>query len=198
MKKKNTLKILTLILLSLAMLSVFCVSISAEENISNEASAAEENIFDSIYREIEENADKILSALSFSASLIIAFAYKRGLMPAVKNTANSIANSVNKLKEENDKGITALDSTAKEISDKLQNTEDRLSELILSLEKIENELKETEEEKKNSADVKSIMSAQVDMLYEIFMTSSLPQYRKDDVGARISEMKRALGTKENE
>jgi hypothetical protein len=40
--------------------------------------------------------------------------------------------------------------------------------------------------------MKTIMSAQVDMLYNIFMSSSLPQYSKDAVGERISEMKAAL------
>ena len=37
--------------------------------------------------------------------------------------------------------------------------------------------------------MKALMSAQIDMLYDIFMTSSLPQYQKDAVNKRISEMK---------
>ena len=37
--------------------------------------------------------------------------------------------------------------------------------------------------------MKIILSAQIDMLYDIFMTSSLPQYQKDAVSKRIGEMK---------
>ena len=36
------------------------------------------------------------------------------------------------------------------------------------------------------------MKAQVDMLYEIFMSSSLPQYQKDSVGEKISSMRKSL------
>ena len=34
--------------------------------------------------------------------------------------------------------------------------------------------------------------SQVDMLYAIFMSSALPQYQKDEVGARIKEMREEL------
>ena len=37
--------------------------------------------------------------------------------------------------------------------------------------------------------MKALMSAQIDMLYDIFMTSSLPQYQKDAVNQRVKEMK---------
>ena len=37
-----------------------------------------------------------------------------------------------------------------------------------------------------------IMQGQIDMLYDIFMTSALPQYKKDEVGTRINEMKEKL------
>ena len=37
------------------------------------------------------------------------------------------------------------------------------------------------------------MSAQIDMLYGIFMTSSLPQYQKDAVSEHIHKMKEVSG-----
>ena len=36
------------------------------------------------------------------------------------------------------------------------------------------------------------MNAQIDMLYEIFMSSALPQYAKDRVGEKVAEMKAQL------
>ena len=47
-------------------------------------------------------------------------------------------------------------------------------------------------EAKGSEDTRVILSAQVDMLYDIFMTSALPQYQKDAVGERIAAMRGAL------
>ena len=36
------------------------------------------------------------------------------------------------------------------------------------------------------------MQNQIDMLYEVFISSSLPLYQKEAVGERIAEMKRIL------
>lgn len=36
------------------------------------------------------------------------------------------------------------------------------------------------------------MQMQINMLYDIFMTSALPQYEKDAVGERISAMNKIL------
>ena len=35
------------------------------------------------------------------------------------------------------------------------------------------------------------------MLYSIFMTSALPQYQKDEVGARIAKMREVIGDDED-
>ena len=43
-----------------------------------------------------------------------------------------------------------------------------------------------------------IMSTQIDLLHDIFMSSSLPYYRKEEVGERVAEMKRALTAAEEE
>ena len=37
-----------------------------------------------------------------------------------------------------------------------------------------------------------MVKAQIDMLYDVFMSSALPQYQKDAVGERIAKMKEAL------
>ena len=42
------------------------------------------------------------------------------------------------------------------------------------------------------AELRLILNSQIELLYEIFMSSSLPTYQKDAVGARFAEMKRAL------
>ena len=37
-----------------------------------------------------------------------------------------------------------------------------------------------------------VVDTQIDMLYDIFMSSALPQYQKDAVGERIAKMKGAI------
>ena len=42
----------------------------------------EASIFDDIYDAVLTNADKILSALAFCGTVIVGFAYKKGLLPS--------------------------------------------------------------------------------------------------------------------
>ena len=44
----------------------------------------------------------------------------------------------------------------------------------------------------NTEELSVIVGTQIDMLYDIFMTSALPQYQKDAVGERVAKMKEAL------
>ena len=66
---------------------------------------------------------------------------------------------------------------------------ERLDEMSTTL----NEVKEKEQQKeKNSESLAVIVGAQIDMLYDIFMSSALPQYQKDAIGERVAKMKEAL------
>ena len=202
MKRQHTLKIICVMLLCIALFGILCISCAAEstETLPEQITETEEfsNIFDTIYSELEKNADKLLSALAFVGSVIIALTYKRGLMPTLKNSLGALINSVNNMKEENDRGISTLDTTAKNISEKLESTEHSLTELAKSLEKIETALAESATNMAKAHDLRKILSSQVDMLYEIFMTSSLPQYKKDEVGEKISEMRKSLTPEEED
>ena len=46
-----------------------------------------------------------------------------------------------------------------------------------------------EDERDERKKLTAVLSAEVDMLYEIFMSAALPQYLKDSVGERIAKMK---------
>ena len=45
---------------------------------------------------------------------------------------------------------------------------------------------------KNYEKIKFVLESQIDMLYTIFISSSLPQYQKEEVGAKINQMKEEL------
>ena len=71
-----------------------------------------------------------------------------------------------------------------------------IDELSKNLDVIAERVKESEEERLAVNRLKTAMLTEVEMLYDIFMHSSLPQYSKDNVGEKISAMKKALGTGE--
>ena len=189
---KKTLIILLSFILIFTLLGVVA---SAEYT---DAEKEKTNIFETVYAEALKHSDKILSALAFSASLILALAYKKGLLPLIKGALSALTASVARLNEETESASLAAKRTVEEASAKLESSQMLLESLTERLEAIENELSANAEEQNMRRDIKRVMSAQVDMLYEIFMSSSLPAYQKESVGERISEMKKALTLSDGE
>ena len=190
-------KLIASIFAAALMLGIMTVGASAAEAPEGEPIAEEsENFFAEVVEVIETNSDKILSALAFIGSIVLAFTYKRGLLPTLSKTLGSIGSSVKSIGESTEKSLcdnadtmSAINSHIKEIGELF----DGLSEDVSALNK---KLDSYEEDKLSAAAMSEIMRAQVDMLYEIFMTSSLPQYAKDSVGERIAKMKAQLASGE--
>ena len=150
------------------------------------------NPFELIFNTVKNYTTEILCALSFVGSLILAYAYKSGLLPIIKNGIGAIASTVSKIKDTTERGEEKTDGLSRELREKLSNTESALLKLNDSLCDMEKQLDNLSDEAGEREKLNLILSAQIDMLYGIFMTSSLPQYQKDEVGARIAEMREAL------
>ena len=217
MKKILTVLLALLIMLSLTAITVFAsgeelgadVSAPSDDSITEEENGAAQDATpseggdtetsdgdsawaDEIYAIAAENADKIFALLACLSSLIVGFAYKKGLLPLVKNALTALGNGVVSLKESSEKAeeLTrgALDEAAKRLT-RAEECFDLIREKLSALEK---ELSAAKESSVKDGELRLIMNSQIDMLYEIFMSSSLPSYQKDAVGERVAEMKRAL------
>ena len=205
--KKIFLFVITITLL----LSILTVGVSAQydgestktadgEAVTGEGESTDEvtdaGFFELVYSELERNSEKLFSALAFLGSLLIAFTYKRGLLPTVRAAIESLADAVGKIKQASEtqgesanaalgvatEHLAAAEGALEVISDKLATLECRLDEQCVGV---------SEREK-----MKLIMSAQTDMLYDIFMCSALPQYQKDIVGEKIADIKRKIEAEE--
>ena len=189
-------KFLTLLVLTVAALSVFTVSAFAE---GGEASTSEEqNFFEEAYGFLSDNADKILSALAAVASLALAFTYRRGLIPLLKGGLGTISGAVDRIKEDAKDAENASQNVLITATEKLECAEGLITALSEKLSKIEQELAITKEEERRAADLRLLLGTQIDLLHDIFMSSSLPYYRKEEVGEKVLEMKRALSSSEEE
>ena len=151
-----------------------------------------ESIFDGIYGAVLTNADKILSALAFCGTVIVGFAYKKGLLPLLGKAMTAISRSVEGIKEDGIKSVqsteerlTDIDGSIKEIRESASRTDTAISEIEEHLARYENAMTQYES-------MKTVMSAQTDMLYSVFMSSALPQYQKEEIGERINAMKKEL------
>ncbi|MBE6536727.1 MAG: hypothetical protein E7673_02115 [Ruminococcaceae bacterium] len=203
MKKVTKIFILTLTLL-FAIALPLNASAYAEEGEAENPSAASDaalpeeesggnSFFEDVLSVFESNASEILSAFAFIGSLIIMLCYKKGLLPIVNDGLKSLRAGVMAIGEKSDSFTERATKLCDSIELRLEHTEKLTDTVLESIEKTRTELSELQKSSLENEKLKTILSAQIDMLYEIFMSASLPQYLKDNVGEKISEMKSALG-----
>lgn len=206
MKRKN--KIILILAIVAVLFALLTFSVYAEETAENDAlasdvtvlqSAAEEDaskdestFFDEVYAMLTENADKIFAALAFIGTLIVSFAYKKGLIPllsgamtALKGNVESIKESGNKLTQNTDAALDILCKNTQFVVDDAAKTRTEIAE-------INDRLSRFEEITEQHESLRLVLTSQIDMLYAIFISSSLPQYQKEEVGMRINKMKEEL------
>ena len=155
-----------------------------------------ENLFTAIFNQVKSYATEIFCAMTFIGSLILAYAYKKGLMPLIEKTLISIGGSVAKIKERTESGAIATEELGASLTAKLETSEVVINNMIEKINEMNQELsqiKTSELERTDSCkELSIIVNTQIDMLYDIFMTSALPQYQKDAVGERVAKMKEML------
>ena len=146
-----------------------------------------------MFEAVKYYATEIFCSLSLACSLILAYCYKRGLIPLLSSGLNSLSGVVKSVKESTERGEGETRELSKIVTARLTEAENALDIITASVTDLGARLDELKEDKDEKAEMKIILGAQVDMLYSIFMTSALPQYQKDEVGARIASMRQALG-----
>ena len=183
-------KTITVILTLTLLFSIFALSAFADSEVVE--GVGEENIFETTYKILLENSDKILSALAFLASLLLALFYKKGLLPILKGSISKLNSTVSSMKEDNEKILLVSHEDTLSAKKSFEEAENLFLALKNRLESLEETLKASAEEKEERKKFKTVLNAQIDMLYEVFMSSSLPAYLKESIGERISEMKREI------
>lgn len=190
---KNKIKYLIAIALVVIFSSSLVVSASAEGEVTDVAVESEGNFFTVAYEELSAYASEILCGLTLAASLILAFAYKKGLLPLVQSALVSIGNAVTKIGDSAKKSEEQTALLEENIGSSIKNAKDMigaLTEKISSLDNAVNERLVMDEKARGEYEkLRFIIEGQIDMLYDIFMSSALPQYQKDAVGERIGKMK---------
>ena len=156
------------------------------------------SFFDELFNSFMEHSEKILGALTLIGSLILAFAYKRGFLPLVKSSLAALIDTVSKIKDNAAENDLIHKEFQGAISERLSTAETSLVKLTEHIDSLTDSLGSAEAVMTENEKLKIIMRAQVDMLFDVFMCSSLPEFQKERIGERIKEMKEALGGNETE
>ncbi len=179
-----------------ASLLIFAAAFPAlAEDIYADASVSEgaKNIFGVIYENALAYSAEIFSFLSLIGTLILSRFYKNGLLPTVKSTLGSLGSTVVKIKESSERQCESQSEYASAINEKLRELEASLARYGENLRALEEHLQTEEKSRIQREKTDKILLSQVDMLYDIFMTSSIPHYQKEATGERINRMRKEIG-----
>ena len=204
--KNKIFRFITATLIAIVLLLSFCtVSFASEEadlteenatveglTPENDASSQDEregNIFATLFEEAKKHSTELISALTLTASVLLAFAYKKGLIPLLTNGLERLASGVNSIREAANESRSIGNLVKGEIETRLGRTEEQLMKLSEGIKESAELQKEKEKAAGEAMKLSLILTAQIDMLYEIFESSSLPEYKKEEVGRRIGKMK---------
>lgn len=163
-----------------------------DENEANGSTTEEGNPFEALYSFATEHIGEIFSLLSFIAAAVVAFLYNKGLLPALKNSLSTMANILAGVKNATEKSESMSIETKKELLEKLGMAENGLVAVTNSISVLTERLEGLADSKEEQEKMRTIMSAQIDMLYEIFLCSSLPEYQKEAVREKVAAMKEVL------
>ena len=202
-------KIIT-IALTLA-LSTLAITASAEEKIteniapvteiSNEAlnedataePATAESYFSLLYDSLAERADDIFALLAFLGTLFFGVAYKRGLIPELARTRSGITEGIERSSEKSAEQSAAITEKLASLEDAVRAADKSQADTASSLTALKESLENLSTDAELQRKTKLIIASQVDLLYDIFMSSAIPQYQKDAAAARIHSMREELG-----
>ena len=191
MKRKT--KIIFTLLFTLTLLaSLTLFSFASEREVTN----VDQTVFGGIYDVLSENADKIFSLLAFIGALILSFTYKKGLFPFIEKALSRLTGAVSTLREETEKSNAGANAVIAEITKKLAASESILNEFGSKIVSLEKKLKDAELLNNKTEEFRLVMLAEVEMIYDIFASSSLPEYQKEKVAEAYLKMKQALSEKE--
>lgn len=164
----------------------------AEETADDTLPSEATNPFAILLDAVMAHSAEILSALTLIGSLVLAFAYKKGLIPIIQGSLNKISCAVENIRNFTDSESDTVKSMQSYIEESLEVICNLTEGLCDRLETLSCELGEIKSDSTDKEAMLIIMNAQIDMMYDVFMTSALPQYQKDSVGKKILKMKEAL------
>ena len=157
---------------------------------------AGDNLFSRLLDRLSASAGEIFAAVACGASLLLVLTYKKGFLPLVGGVLEKLLGTVRTLGDESKKQNENVSLFETRVGEKLAAAEEGLARLSRMLADLQTRLPDVEERNGERAVFSAVLAAQVDLLSDVFLSSSLPQYEKDAVAARVAAMKEAIRTAE--
>lgn len=149
------------------------------------AESTEVNFFEKLYDAVTDYISEILCVLAFGGSFLIAVLYKKGLLPLLKGALGAINSAVGRIKDATENSAIADTEKTAKITEALDRAHTLIEAQTRSLEDVEKRLDALSQDKSEREKMQMILECEVELLYDIFMSSALPEYQKDAVAKRL-------------
>ena len=156
----------------------------------------EPNPFAVFFEGVKTYATEIISAVTLIASLILAYAYKSGLTPMITNALSNLGKLLAGMRDSVSESEKASKKITEALEARLAIAEETVERLTAGIETVSKTMKAEEDSTAEKKKLGEILAAQIDMMYELFISSALPEYQKEAVAERIKQMKEAIADAE--
>ena len=173
-------------------LTVLTVSVLPAFAVTPEAHTEEVNVFERIFSAVSSNLSEILCTLTLAGSIVLAIAYKKGLLPLVRGAVSAIGKGIGKLESEAESFNKTSGEHIGAISEKLDKAAKVIDGFADRLGALEAELAKISKSSERFAVIQKAVETEAELLYDVFMSSALPEYQKDAVSKRIAEINETL------
>ena len=147
-----------------------------------------------------QHAPEIFSALSLSVGLLLAFLYRRGMLPLLSRGLHAIGEQVTKLEEQSGEALSrsegklsAFLTEAEPLMARLRSLGEQADSLGDFCQKTEQTLSETQAENQR---IRASILAVAELLYGIFEAANLPLYAKERLADRYQSIVTSLSDTE--
>lgn len=154
-------------------------------------------IADEVKELILSHANEIISAITLAVSVVLAWLYKKGVLPNIINGFNGISKVLTTFKDsmtgivaENKKDVNAAVVELKAVMNKFADMKESYDHLQGLYEGQEQEKAKLESKIKRSDDINLLIAT---MLKEVFINTNAPQYMKDNFNTYYAKMLAVIG-----
>lgn len=157
-------------------------------------------VFEELYLFTAEHLPEILTALSLAVSAVLAFFYKKGLIPMLRGALSGILGGISAMKEKAEESSESFSLISSALSARLEKAEQTVDSLSLSLDTAVKALDNLGEQKRETDMLVILFESQVKLIYELLESSNIPESKKEQIRARFNsteEVLRRLRDEEN-
>ena len=160
-------------------------------NIGKDSSHSEENVFSSIYSIAMEHIGEIFACLACLFSGVLMLCYKKGILPLISGGISALRGGVSELSREAQRQTESSQGISNILKERFAKADSTLEKMEEALSTLTEKLAKNDT-KRESQLFRTVLLAEVNMLYEVFMAATLPEYQKERITEEVNAMRARL------